>query len=102
MSVIPIILGLLVLFGSAKRAGAVDAARLYAEKFAPCHGAGGGGTPSGPPHKGNPFITGGDPEKIKEVILQGREGAEKAYPNIPIGMPGGLVTKKQADAWSVT
>jgi mono/diheme cytochrome c family protein len=76
---------------------AADAVELYIEKCAPCHGASGEGTPTGPAHKGNPFITKGDPAEIKEVIMKGREGAAKKYPNIPVGMPGRLVSESEAD-----
>lgn len=94
-----LLIGWTALFLAAAPAGwAVDAARLYGDKCAPCHGGDGQGTQTAPPHKGNPFITQGEPEAIKEVILKGRQGAEKKYPDIPIEMPGGLVTEKQAEA----
>lgn len=92
------VLVLILFVGGVESAGAIDAARLYAEKCAPCHGAGGRGGPSAPPHKRNSFITEGSPEEIKRVIMNGRQGAEKKYPDFPLAMPGGLVTEAQADA----
>lgn len=94
-----LLIGGTILFLAAAQAGwAADGANLYGQKCAACHGSKGEGGPTGPALKGNPFITKGTPGDIKKVILQGRAGAEKKYPNIPVGMPGGLASEEEADA----
>ncbi|HZR46954.1 MAG TPA: cytochrome c, partial [Candidatus Manganitrophaceae bacterium] len=93
------LIGWTVFFLTAAQAGwAADGAQLYSQKCAACHGSKGEGGPTGPALKGDPFITHGKPADIKKVILQGRNGADKKYKNIPIGMPGGLSSEPEADA----
>ncbi|MFY9269903.1 MAG: cytochrome c [Candidatus Manganitrophaceae bacterium] len=75
-----------------------EGADLYAKKCVACHGVKGEGAPTGPALKGSPFITKGKPTEIKKVLLEGRQGAEKKFPNIPVGMPKGLVSDAEADA----
>jgi mono/diheme cytochrome c family protein len=84
-------------FAASGSALAADGAAVYAGKCAPCHGPKGEGSPTGPPQKGNPFLK-GDAAEIKKVILGGRAGALKKYPNIPVDMPAGLVSEAEADA----
>lgn len=74
-----------------------DGAALYAAKCASCHGAKGEGSAMAPPHKGNPFITKGNPADIKKVIMDGLSGGAKKYPKFPEDMPKGLVTSAEAD-----
>jgi hypothetical protein len=38
------------------------------------------------------------PADVKRVIMEGRSGAAKLYPNIPADMPKGLVSEAEADA----
>lgn len=76
---------------------AADPGRLYSERCAVCHGTGGEGTRTGPPLKGNPFVTQGDPEAIKKVLREGRGRPDKKYPQIPIEMPRGLVLPQDLD-----
>ncbi|HLG22643.1 MAG TPA: c-type cytochrome, partial [Candidatus Manganitrophaceae bacterium] len=85
------ILTIAIYLGTAGTASAIDASKLYAEKCVPCHGPKGEGTPTGPAQKGNPFITKGKPAEVKKVIMEGRAGKDKKYPNIPVDMPKGLV-----------
>jgi len=93
------LIGWTVFFLTAAQAGwAADGAQLYSQKCAACHGSKGEGGSTGPALKGDPFITHGKPDDIKKVILQGRNGADKKYKNIPIGMPGGLASESEADA----
>jgi mono/diheme cytochrome c family protein len=77
---------------------AVDAQKLFSEKCAVCHGAKGEGTTSGPAQKGDEFIMNAKPADVKRVIMEGRSGAAKLYPNIPADMPKGLVSEAEADA----
>ena len=94
-----LLIGGTVLFLIVAQAGwAADGAKLYAEKCAACHGAKGEGGPTGPALKGNPFITQGKPADIKKVLMEGRQGADKKYPKIPVSMPKGLVSGGEADA----
>lgn len=76
---------------------AADGAKLFAEKCVACHGPKGEGTPTGPAQKGNPFITKGKPADIKKVLMEGRAGVAKKYPDILVGMPDGLVSATEAD-----
>lgn len=84
--------------GAASVAFAADGAKLFSDKCAMCHGVKGEGTPTGPAQKGNPFLTKGKPADIKQVIMEGRAGAAKKYPNIPVDMPKGLVSDAEAEA----
>ncbi len=93
-----LLIGSMILFLTAQAGWAADWAKLYAEKCAACHGAKGEGGPTGPALKGDPFITQGKPADIKKVLLEGRQGPDKKYPNIPVGMPKGLVSDAEADA----
>ena len=79
-----VISSLLIFSGSAI---AADGGKIYKEKCSMCHGPKGTGTPMGPSIKGNEFITKGKAEEIRKVILEGRTGASKKYPKIPIDMP---------------
>ena len=77
---------------------AIDAAQLYGSRCAACHGPKGEGTPVGPSQKGNAFVTKGSPAEIKNVIMEGRTGKDKKYPNLMADMPKGLVSEAEADA----
>ncbi len=77
---------------------AVDAQKLFSEKCAVCHGAKGEGTATGPTQKGDDFIMNAKPADVKRVIMEGRSGPAKLYPNIPVDMPKGLVSEAEADA----
>lgn len=92
-----LLIGLMILLLTATAGWAADGAQIYSQKCAGCHGPKGEGGPTGPPLKGNPFITKGKPADTKKVILQGRMGPDKKYQNIPLGMPGGLVSDAEAD-----
>jgi hypothetical protein len=48
--------------------------------------------------KGDEFIVTAKPADVKRVIMEGRAGAAKEYPNIPVDMPKGLVSEAEADA----
>ena len=84
--------------GIGTEALAVDAPKLFSEKCAVCHGAKGEGTPTGPAQKGDEFIVTAKPADVKRVIMEGRAGTAKLYPNIPVDMPKGLVSEAEADA----
>ncbi len=84
--------------GIGTEASAVDAEKLFGEKCAVCHGATGEGTATGPAQKGDEFITTAKPADVKRVIMEGRSGAAKLYPDIPVDMPKGLVSNEEADA----
>jgi mono/diheme cytochrome c family protein len=84
--------------GLGTEASAVDAAKLFSQKCAVCHGANGEGTATGPAQKGDEFIMTAHPADLKHVIMEGRSGAAKEYPNIPVDMPKGLVSAAEADA----
>jgi len=86
-----------VLLGMTGIAWGADGAALYAAKCASCHGGKGEGSVMGPPHKGNPFLTQGNPIEIKKVIMEGRSGEAKKYPKLPGDMPKGLATSAEAD-----
>ncbi len=77
---------------------AMDGGRLFASKCAACHGPKGEGSPVGPALKGNSYVMKGTPDEIKKLIIMGRSGEEKKYPEIMIGMPSGLATEAEADA----
>jgi mono/diheme cytochrome c family protein len=84
--------------GFGTSAFAVDAQKLFSEKCAVCHGAKGEGTATGPAQRGDEFIVTAKPTDVKRVIMEGRAGADKLYPNIPVDMPRGLVSEAEADA----
>lgn len=84
--------------GTATASFAIDAAKLFSDKCAVCHGAHGEGTATGPAQKGDEFIMGAKPAEVKRVIMEGRAGSAKLYPNIPVDMPKGLVSEAEADA----
>lgn len=86
MKVVSVIVfsSLLIFSGSAI---AADGGKIFKEKCSMCHGLKGEGTPMSPSIKGNEFITKGTAEEIRKVILEGRTGASKKYPKIPIDMP---------------
>jgi mono/diheme cytochrome c family protein len=79
-------------------ASAVDAEKVFSQKCAVCHGANGEGTATGPAQRGDEFIMTANPADVKHVIMQGRSGAAKEYPSIPVDMPKGLVSDAEADA----
>ncbi len=66
---------------------AADGAKLYTNKCFACHGQKGAGTPMAPALKGNEFITKGDVNQVKKIILEGRTGRDKKYPKFPADMP---------------
>lgn len=72
-------------------------AEVYLSKCAPCHGPKGEGTPTGPAMKGSDFNKTVTPADLTALILNGRGGTAKKYLNIPIDMPGGLVSKAEAE-----
>jgi mono/diheme cytochrome c family protein len=84
--------------GFGTEASAVDAEKLFSQKCAVCHGANGEGTATGPAQKGDEFIMTAKPAALKQVIMEGRSGAAKEYPTIPVDMPKGLVSEAEADA----
>jgi mono/diheme cytochrome c family protein len=88
---------IVALLGMAGIVWGADGAALYAEKCVSCHGAKGEGSGTGPPHKGNPFVTKGNPADIKKVIMEGRSGEARKYPKLPVKMPKGLATSAEAD-----
>lgn len=82
-----LLIGLTIIFLAAAQAGwAADASKIYAQKCASCHGPKGEGA-LGPTLKGDPFVTKGKPEEIKNIIIKGRNK-----------MPPGLATEEEADA----
>lgn len=87
-----------VVSGAATPSFAIDAAKLFGEKCAVCHGVKGEGTATGPAQKGAESIVTAKPADVKRVIMEGRAGAAKLYPNIPVDMPKGLVSEAEADA----
>jgi len=85
----------LIVIGSAF---AADGAAIYGAKCSACHGQKGAGSPMAPPLKGNEFITKGDADSIKKVIIEGRSGKDKKYPNFPIDMPKNPMSEEDATA----
>ena len=88
--------GILIVAMGVVSAFAADAAGLYADKCSVCHGPNGEGAQTGQALKGDDFITGHTVEEVKQVILNGRGGADKLHPEVPLDMPGGLVTEEEA------
>ena len=66
---------------------AADGGKIFTEKCSMCHGPKGAGTPMGPAIKGNEYVTKGNADDIRKVILEGRTGSYKKYPKISIDMP---------------
>lgn len=52
----------------------------------------------GPVLKGNEFISKGDAASITKVIIDGRSGKDKKYPNFPIDMPKSPMPEEDAKA----
>lgn len=98
MASLLVFLVIMMSFFVTNSAMAVDAAALFASKCAACHGPKGEGTPVGPAQRGNAFVTKGKPDEIKKVIMEGRVGKDRKYPNIMAEMPKGLVTETEAEA----
>ena len=82
--------------GSMGIAEAGDGAATYKAKCVPCHGADGKGTAMAPAFTGNEYIKTATEEQITEVILKGREGANKAYKQFAIGMPAQKLSADEA------
>lgn len=73
-----------------------DGAALYKAKCQPCHGVDGKGTAMAPAFAGNEYIKTGTNEQITDVIVKGRQGAEKKYKQYAIGMPAQKLTADEA------
>jgi mono/diheme cytochrome c family protein len=98
MRYLGVVLMAVLAFGAVGAAWGADGAELYAKKCTACHGPKGEGGAAGPALKGNPFVTKGKPDEIKQVITLGRTGADRKYPNFPAGMPAGLASGAEAEA----
>lgn len=67
---------------------AADAASIYSQQCAACHGKSGEGMQYvAPPLKGAEFVTSASMDEVKEVIRAGRSGATKKHPAYPSVMP---------------
>jgi cytochrome c6 len=88
--------GILIAAMGAVSAYAQGAADIYAEKCAVCHGEKGEGAQTGPALKGDEFVLKATLDEVKGVILNGRGGADKLHPEIPIDMPAGLANEEEA------
>lgn len=68
-------------------AAAADGGAIYSSKCLPCHGKDGLGTAMAPALAGSEFMKSSADGQVAEVILKGRQGADKLYKNFAIGMP---------------
>lgn len=73
-----------------------DGAALYKAKCQPCHGVDGKGTAMAPAFAGSEYIKTSDSEQITDVIVKGRQGADKKYKQFAIGMPAQKLTDSEA------
>lgn len=73
--------------GSFTLALAQDGAAVYKSKCMPCHGPEGKGTAMAPAIVGNQFVKAASDQELTDIILKGREGAEKKYKQYAVGMP---------------
>lgn len=89
---------LVLSFILAGSAFAADGVKIYNDKCASCHGQKGTGSPLAPALKGNEFITKGDTPSITKVIIDGRSGKDKKYPNFQIDMPKNPMAEEDAKA----
>lgn len=62
-------------------------AALYKAKCAACHGTGGKGTAMAPAFAGNEWVDGAAHDEMVDVIVNGRQGADKRYKKFALGMP---------------
>lgn len=79
-------------FGSGAAQAEIDGSDIYDVRCATCHGANGEGTKGripalGPPLKGNDFVVNAPESVLRDVIRNGRQGADRTYddeyPNMP-------------------
>lgn len=98
MRILLIVWAVSVLFITVERAAAADGAVIYGAKCAACHGSKGEGSPVGPPQKGSAFIKNSSAAEIKKVIMEGRSGDKKKFPDMMADMPKGLVSEAEAEA----
>lgn len=67
---------------------AADAGSLFKSRCQPCHGPEAKGTAIAPGLADNQFVRDASPEEIAQTITQGRQGADRKYPQqFPAGMP---------------
>ena len=64
-----------------------EGSKLYKLKCAACHGAGGKGTAMAPSFIDNEWMADASDEVLTDVIVNGRQGADKRYKEYAIGMP---------------
>ncbi len=78
----------------------IDGAKIYRSKCSGCHGQRGVGTAMGPAHKGSDFIKNSSKAEIKKVVVDGRKGSEKKYPDLKLPMPpwGGKLSDEKINA----
>lgn len=62
-------------------------AAVFKMKCSPCHGVEGKGTTMAPALKGNDWVKGASNGEVADVILKGRQGKAKKYPNFFVDMP---------------
>ena len=84
--------------GLAGTAMATDGVAIFKSRCAMCHGADGQGSAMGTAFKGNEFIASSSEKVITEVILKGRNGAEKKYKNLSMGMPAQKLSSAEVSA----
>lgn len=77
---------------------AADGKSIFINVCAACHGQKGEGSPIGPALKGNAFVKDSDVAAIKNVILKGRSGKDRKYPNLPADMPAQALSDADAEA----
>lgn len=67
---------------------AADAGSLYKSRCQPCHGPEAQGTAIAPGLADNQFVREASNEEIARTITEGRQGADRKYPQqFPTGMP---------------
>ena len=82
--------------GSMSMAEAGDGSATYKAKCLPCHGADGKGTAMAPAFVGNEYIKTAAEADITDVIVKGRQGADKKYKQFAIGMPAQKLSADEA------
>lgn len=87
---------MVMVMGSWNMAVAADGAALYKAKCQPCHGVDGKGTAMAPAFVGSEYIKTATDAQITEVMLKGRQGAEKKYKQFAIGMPAQKLSADEA------
>ena len=78
---------------------AAEGAAIYQTKCVACHGVDGKGTAMGPAFAGNEFVASASADEVSAVILKGRNGADKKYKDIALGMPAQQIAE---EGWSST